>query len=52
MPIGIQVGKVVQVGKQPVRFFANPEYNARNIDGAPHWTLRFGLTILAPEGAQ
>ena len=24
------------------------EYNARNYTGAPHWTIRFGLTILAP----
>lgn len=48
MPIGIQVAKVQKIGKQPVRFLVNPEYNARNFTGAPHWTIRFGFTILAP----
>jgi hypothetical protein len=48
IPIGIQLAKVTKLGPQPVRFSINPEYNARSIYGAPHWTVRFGLTILAP----
>jgi hypothetical protein len=48
IPIGLQVSKVTTLAKQPVKFFLNPEYNARSIYGAPHWTLRAGLTILAP----
>ncbi len=48
MPIGVQLAKVQKLGKQPVRFLFNPEYNARNYPGAPHWSLRFGFSILAP----
>jgi hypothetical protein len=48
MPVGVQLAKVQRLGKQPVRFLFNPEYNARNYTGAPHWSLRFGFTILAP----
>jgi hypothetical protein len=48
IPIGVQMAKIVKVGGQPVRLFVNPQYNARNIYGAPHWTITFGLAILAP----
>lgn len=48
IPIGVQLAKVSKVGGQPVRFFVNPEYNARNVTGTPHWAIRFGITILAP----
>jgi hypothetical protein len=48
MPVGLQLAKVQKIGKQPVRFLINPEYNARNYTGAPHWSLRFGFTILVP----
>ena len=48
MPVGIQLAKVKKLGGQPVRFLVNPEYNMRNFTGAPHWSLRFGFSILAP----
>ena len=48
VPIGVQIAKVTKLGKQPVRFLVNPEYNARSVTGTPHWTIRFGFTILAP----
>ncbi len=48
IPIGVQLAKVVKLGRQPVRFSVNPEYNAYNIAGVPHWTVRFGMTILVP----
>jgi hypothetical protein len=48
MPVGVKLAKVQKIGKQPARFLVNPEYNARNFTGAPHWTIRFGFTILAP----
>ena len=48
MPVGVQLAKVQKLGGQPVRFLLNPEYNARNFAGAPHWTVCFGFTILVP----
>ncbi len=48
IPFGVQLAKVTKVGPQPVRFFVNPEYNARSVFGTAHWTVRFGMTILAP----
>jgi len=48
IPFGVQVAKVTKIGPQPVRFFVNPEYNARSVFGTPHWAIRFGMTILAP----
>ncbi len=48
VPIGVQLAKVMKLGGQPVRLFVNPEYNAMNIFGAPHWSVRFGFVILAP----
>jgi len=48
IPIGVQIAKVTTIGRQPVRLFVNPEYNARNALGTPHWAVRFGITILAP----
>jgi hypothetical protein len=48
IPLGVQVARVTRLGGQPVRFSFNPEYNARSVTGTPHWTFRFGMTILAP----
>ena len=48
IPLGVQLAKVTKVGPQPVRFFVNPEYNVQSVFGAPHWTVRLGMTILAP----
>lgn len=48
IPIGILVSKVTQIGGQAMKFSLNPEYNARNLPGLPHWTVRFGISVLAP----
>ncbi|MGC2614288.1 MAG: hypothetical protein WA354_09685, partial [Terracidiphilus sp.] len=48
VPIGMQVAKVMKLGGQPVRLLVNPEYNALSTSNSPHWSFRFGLTILAP----
>jgi hypothetical protein len=48
VPLGMQLSQLVVLGGQPVRFFVNPEYNARNLYGNPHWLVRFGITILSP----
>ena len=48
VPIGVQLAKVTTIGGQPIRFFVNPEYNARNTVGGAHWSVRLALTILSP----
>jgi hypothetical protein len=48
IPRGVQLAKVSKIGGQPIRFLVNPEYNAYSVRGTPHWTFRFGITILAP----
>jgi len=48
IPLGIQLSKVSTIGKQIVRYVINPEYNAANVTGTPHWTLRFGFQLLVP----
>ncbi len=48
LPVGVQVARVTRLGGQPIRLFVNPEFNARSVFGTPHWTIRFGLAILAP----
>ena len=48
IPFGVQIAKLIRVDKQPVRFSVNPQYNARNVTGTPHWNISFQMTILAP----
>jgi hypothetical protein len=48
LPLGVQLAKVSKIGGQPVRLSVNPQYNACNVRGTPHWTINFGFTILAP----
>lgn len=48
VPFGVQLSKVTSLAGQPVKYALNPEYNARSIDGAPRWQVRFTFTVLAP----
>jgi hypothetical protein len=47
-PIGFQVGKVVQHGSQYLRFSVAPQYNVRNVYGAPRWSVTIGIAVLSP----
>lgn len=52
LSLGLQVGLLVQVAKQPVRFFVNPQFNTRSSTQLYQWTIAFGMTLpLKPVGS-
>ena len=50
MPIGAQLGKVLPVAKQPMRFAINPQYDLKDLPGASRFKVLFTVTLLLPEG--
>jgi len=50
LPIGLQLSKVANIGGQAVKWSINPEYNWRNLQGLPQWSLRLGFSLLVPGG--
>lgn len=49
MPLGPKVGRVFNIGKQPVNAFGAVYYSPLNDGASPEWTARVGLTLLFPE---
>ena len=47
-PVGFQIGKVAKIGRQPVRFAINPQYNLIDRDGLNEWSITFTFTALFP----
>ena len=50
MPIGVQLGKVLPVAGQPMRFAVNPQYDLKDLAGSGRFKLNFTVTLLLPEG--
>ena len=50
MPIGLQIGKVLPVAKQPMRFAVNPQYDMKDLPGGSRFKISFTVTLLLPEG--
>jgi len=48
LPIGVQLSKVMSIGGQSMKWSLNPEYNLRNRQGLPEWSLRLGFSLLVP----
>jgi hypothetical protein len=48
LPLGFQIGKVLKVAGQPMRFSLNPQWNLKDIDGANKAKVVFTVTLLAP----
>ena len=48
VPIGTQLGENLKIGPQLCRITVNPEYNAINVVGRPHWTIHLGFVLLVP----
>ncbi|MGH8624905.1 MAG: hypothetical protein ACREYC_06430 [Gammaproteobacteria bacterium] len=48
VPIGFQLGKVTKLGRLPVRFSVNPQYNLLNDRGLSEWSVTFTFTALFP----
>jgi hypothetical protein len=49
MPIGVQLGKVLPVAKQPMRFAVNPQYDLKDLPGGSRLKILFTVTLLLPE---
>ena len=49
MPIGVQLGKVLPVAKQPMRFAVNPQYDLKDLPGGSRFKVLFTVTLLLPE---
>jgi hypothetical protein len=49
MPIGVQLGKVLPVAKQPMRFAVNPQYDMKDVPGGSRFKVLFTVTLLLPE---
>ncbi len=50
LPIGVQLGKVQKVAGQPMRFAVNPQYDLKDVPGAPRFKVLLTITLLLPEG--
>jgi hypothetical protein len=50
MPLGLQLGKVLPVAGQPMRFAVNPQYDLKDLAGNSRFKLVLIVTLLLPEG--
>ncbi len=48
LPVGFQLGKVLQIGGQPLRLAVNPQYNLARHEGLEQWKVLFSVTLLLP----
>jgi len=48
LPLGFQIGKVLPVARQPMRFALNPQWNFAGVPGANKFKVVFTVTVLAP----
>lgn len=48
IPIGLQLGKVMRLGAQPVRWAINPQYNLKDDSGLEKWSVALTFTLLVP----
>ena len=52
MPIGVQLGKVLPVAKQPMRFAVNPQYDLKDLPGGSRFKVLFTITLLLRRSAR
>jgi len=50
VPLGLQMGQVIKVGKQPINLSLGGYYNVEKPDNGADWTLRAQITFLFPKG--
>ena len=43
--VGLQLGVLTEISKQPVRFFINPQFNTKSSSQLYQWTIAFGMTL-------
>lgn len=49
LALGGQVGRVMKLGKLPVKLFIEPLYNPEDDGPSARWTVKFNMTMLFPE---
>jgi hypothetical protein len=49
MPIGVQLGRVLPLAGQPMRFSINPQYDLKDLPGASRFKVNFTIQLLLPE---
>ena len=49
LPIGLQLGKVLPIAGQPMRFSINPQYDFKDIPGAGRFSVQFTVQLMLPE---
>jgi hypothetical protein len=49
MPIGVQLGKVLPIAGQPMRFALNPQYDFKDLPGNSRFKVLFTIQLLLPE---
>jgi hypothetical protein len=48
-PIGVQLGKVLPVFGQPMRFALNPQFDLKDLPGASEFKVLLTIQLLLPE---
>jgi hypothetical protein len=48
IPIGVQLAKLIHVGREPINLVGQAEYNLSDHNNGPAWTVRFTMSFLAP----
>jgi hypothetical protein len=43
--LGLQLGILINLAEQPVRFFINPQFNTKSSTQLYRWTIAFGVTV-------
>ena len=49
LPIGVQLGKVLPIAGQPMRFAVNPQYDLKDLPGNSRFGILFTVQLLLPE---
>jgi hypothetical protein len=49
IPVGLDVGKAFQVGKQSLSLQFGTYYNVERSDGVPRWLLRLQVSLIYPK---
>ena len=50
VPVGLSLGRIFNIGSQPVNLRFGGEYNVVRPDSAPEWALKFTFQFLFPKG--
>jgi hypothetical protein len=50
MPLGVQLGKVLPIAGQPMRFAVNPQYDLKDVASGSRFSVLLTVQLLLPEG--